>query len=152
MIPTLIKVATRSRFVHVVMIETGDGGIIEAMPGGVRRAHISRYAGLPAVCNLAEPMTSVQQSQILTAARGMLGTRYNDLAIADDGLESLGVFWGWLADLAGGDGEVDCSQAVAKMGAAAGLDWSCGRNNLSEVTPANLARRPWVMPIDIASA
>jgi hypothetical protein len=148
-IPTLIKVATRSRFVHVVMVETGDGGIIEAVPGGVRRAHISRYAGLPAVCNLAEPMTSVQQSQILAAARGMLGTGYNDLAIADDGLQSLGVFWGWLADLAGGDGEVDCSQAVAKMGAAAGFDWSCGRRNLSEVTPGDLAKRRLTQPITI---
>jgi hypothetical protein len=151
-VPTVIKIATHSRYAHVVIVETSNGGIIEAMPGGVRRAHISQYAGLPACSNLAEPMTTAQQAQILTTARSMIGTAYNDLAIVDDGLESLGLAWKWLANLANGDHEAICSQAVSMMGAAAGLDWSCGKHDLSEVTPANLARRPWTTPIDIDPA
>lgn len=150
--PDLIKVGTRSRYCHVVMVENSDGGIIEAMPGGVRRAHISRYAGLPACSNLAEAMTTMQQAQIIAAATAMIGTPYNDLALVDDGLESLGLPFKWLARLANGDHEVICSQAVALMGEAAGFDWSCGRRDLSEVTPADLARRPWTTQIDIEVA
>jgi hypothetical protein len=37
-------------------------------------------------------------------------------------------------------------------GAAAGLDWSCGKRDLCEVTPANLAKRPWTVSIDIETA
>jgi uncharacterized protein YycO len=151
-VPRVIEIATRSKFAHVVMVETRDGGIIEAMPGGVRRAHISQYAGLPACSNLAERMTATQQAQIITAAQGMIGVPYNDLAIADDALESLGVVWKWFANLANGDHEVICSQAVSMWGAAAGLDWSCGRRDLCEVTPANLAKRPWTVSIDIETA
>lgn len=148
-VPTLIKIGTRSKYAHVVIVETSDGGIIEAMPGGVRRAHISQYAGLPACSNLAERMTSTQQAQILTAAQSMLGVPYNDLAIVDDGLESLGLVFKWLANIANGDHEVICSQAAAMVGAAAGFDWSCGKRDLSEVTPANLAKREWTTPIDV---
>ena len=148
-VPRAIELLTLSKYAHAVMVETSDGDIIEAMPGGVRRAHISRYAGLPACSNLAEPMTSVQQAQILTAARGMLGVPYDDLAIADDALEALGIRWKWLATVANGNHELICSAAVAAMGAAAGYDWLCGRRVLSEVTPANLAKRPWTIPIDI---
>lgn len=151
-VPRVIEAATRSKFCHVVMVETSDGGIIEAMPGGVRRAHISQYAGLPACSNLAERMTSAQQGQIVAAAQGMLGTAYNDIGLVDDGLESLGLAWKWLANLSSADREVLCSQAVAMMGAAAGFDWSCGKRKLSEVTPANLARRPWTSSIDIEAA
>lgn len=151
-VPRAIQLFTWSRYCHVVMVETSDGGIIEAMPGGVRRAHISQYAGLPACSNLAERMTSVQQAQIVTAAQGMLGVPYNDLAIVDDGLESLGLVFKWLANLANGDHEVICSQAVAMMGQAAGFDWSCGKRDLSEVTPANLAKREWTTPTDIETA
>lgn len=151
-VPRAIEILTWSRFAHVVMVETRDGGIIEAMPGGVRRAHISQYAGLPACSNLAEHMTATQQAQILTAAQGMIGVPYNDLAIADDALEALGLPGKWLARVANGDHEVVCSQAVAMMGAAAGFDWSCGKRDLCEVTPANLAKRPWTVSIDIEAA
>lgn len=150
--PRAIQLFTWSRYCHVVMVETSDGDIIEAMPGGVRRAHISQYAGLPACSNLAERMTSVQQTQIVTAAQGMLGVPYNDLAIADDALEALGLHPKWLANLANGNHELICSAAVAKMGAAAGFDWLCGKRVLSEVTPANLAKREWTAPIDIEPA
>lgn len=151
-VPRAIQILTRSRYAHVVIVEDSDGGIIEAMPGGVRRAHISQYAGLPACSNLAEHMTTTQQAQILTAAQGMLGVPYDDLAIADDALECLGIRWRWLAAIANGNHELICSAAVAKMGLAAGFDWLCGRRVLSEVTPADLAKRPWTSPIDIEPA
>ena len=151
-VPRAIELFTWSRYCHVVMVETSDGGIIEAMPGGVRRAHISQYAGLPACSNLAERMTSTQQAQIVTAAQGMLGVPYDDLAIADDALEALGFRFKWLANLANGNHELICSGAVSKMGAAAGFDWLCGKRLYSEVTPANLAKRPWTVSIDIEPA
>lgn len=150
--PGLIELATRSKFAHTAMIETEDGGIIEAMPGGVRRAHISEYAGCAAAINAAEPMTPMKQTQLVAAAQAMIGTPYNDLAIVDDGLESLGAVWGWLANLANGDHEVICSQAVAMMGKAAGYDWSCGKRDLCEVTPALLGRRIWMVPLTIPAA
>lgn len=150
-IPGVIKLVTRSPYAHVVMLETSDGDCIEAMPGGVRRAHISQYAGCKAAINAGEPMSPTQQTAIVTAAQGMIGVAYNDLAIVDDGLESLGAFWGWLARAANGDHEVICSQAVAMMGAAGGMDWSCGKRDLSEVTPALLGRLRWMRPITIGA-
>lgn len=144
----IIEFGTHSRFSHVFMIETEAGDIIQAMPGGVVRAHIGDYAGRPMVIN-TDPMDDVQQQALITAMQKMVGVPYNDLAIVDDGLESLGLFWKWLADLANGDNEVICSQLVALVGKAAGYDWQCGKKLASEVTPADLSRRPGMVPLSI---
>lgn len=137
----IIQLGTLSRYSHVFMIETPDGGIIQAMPGGVVRANISDYAGRPMLAN-SDPMDADQQQDLLASMRGMLGTKYNDAGIVDDGLECLGIFWNWLGNIANSDGEVICSQMTVLVGAAAGYDWMCGKKRASEVTPAKLARRP----------
>lgn len=144
----IIEFGTHSRFSHVFGIETEDGGIIQAMPGGVVRAHITDYAGRPMVIN-TDPMDGAQQQALVGAMQKMVGIPYNDVGIVDDGLESLGLFWKWFADLANGDNEVICSQMLVLVGRAASYDWSCGKRLAVEVTPADLARRPGMQPLEV---
>lgn len=146
--PWLIKIGTLSRYDHVFVIVSPDGDIVEAEPGGARKAHISKYAGRRMIRS-NDTMDSTATNTIVKNALSMVGVPYNDLAILDDGLESLGLFWSWLANLADGDHEVICSQLVALCGQAAGLDWLCGRKHASEVTPANLARRTGMIALTV---
>lgn len=145
LIPWIIRRATHSQFDHAfVVIE--DGAIVEAEPGGVRLGHLSEYYGCRIAINSGEEMTVQQRIVVATTARAMVGKPYNDLAIVDDGLESLGWRWRWLVKRASGDGEVVCSQLVAIAGHAAGLDWRGGAATSAETTPAMLARRPGMQP------
>jgi uncharacterized protein YycO len=148
---TIIKAATHSLVDHCGIITSTDGALVEAMPGGVRRAHIVEYFGRGLYLSAPEG-TPQQRNQIAEIAEAQVGTPYNDLAIVDDGLESLGVFWGWLANLANGDHEVICSQLVAMCADKAGLDWMCGKKRASEVTPADLKRRPGMTRLDWRTA
>jgi hypothetical protein len=147
-VPRIIERITRSSFSHAAQIVSTGGDIIEAMPGGVRRAHISEYAGRRMLIN-SDPMSSGQQAALVAAAEAMVAVSYNDLAIVDDGLESLGVRWSWLARLANADHETICSQLVALIGVHAGYDWLCGKQYASEVRPADLARRPGMRPLTV---
>lgn len=140
--PWVIQKATRSWADHAFMLVDDHGTLVEAMPGGVRYGHLSQYEGCRAAFNLGERMTDAQRMQVVAAAEAMVGTPYNDIGIVDDGLAALGWHWRLLARLANGDHELDCSQAVALMGKAARLNWSCGRQVLCEVTPGDLQRRP----------
>ncbi len=139
----VIRLATHSPYNHAFMITSSLGDIIEATPEGVREGRISEYAGCQAVIN-TDAMDSQQQAHLVSVAHSFVGTRYNDLAIANDGLESLGVFWNWLARCSNEDHEVVCSQLVALIGQHAGYDWFHGKSYASEVTPADLANRPLV--------
>jgi hypothetical protein len=146
---TLIKLGTRSRYSHTFMITSMDGEIVQAMGGGVQKAHISDYAGRKMVISSGISMDKAQQDALVASALSMVGTPYNELGIVDDGLESLGIVIRWLADLANGDHEVICSQAAVLMGKAAGYDWMCGKRVASEVTPADLARLPIMHPFEV---
>lgn len=144
-IPWVIRMATRSAFDHAgIVLE--DGAIVEAEPGGVRLGHLSEYYRCRIAINSGEETTVQQRTAVVATARAMVGVPYDDLAIVDDGLESLGWHWQWLASHADGNGELICSQLVAKAGEAAGLDWRCGAATAAEVTPADLARRPGMQP------
>jgi uncharacterized protein YycO len=144
-VPWVIRRATRSPFDHAgVILE--DGAIVEAEPGGVRLGHLSEYYGCRIAINSGDEITVQQRAAVVAAARATIGIRYDDLAIADDGLETLGVHWQWLARRAAGNGELICSALVARAGRAAGLDWSCGQPDFEQVTPALLARRPGMQP------
>lgn len=149
LVPWIIRMGTHGQFDHAFVI-LEDGAIVEAEPGGVRLGHLSEYYGCRIAINSAEDMTVQQRSVVATTAKAMIGKAYNDLAIADDGLECLGWHWRWLLSRASGDGEVVCSQMVALAGQAAGLDWRGGAKTTTEVTPAMLARRqgmtPWTYP------
>lgn len=145
-VPWVIRRATHSWADHAGVVTDPDGGIVEAEPGGARRGHLSEYAGCRIAVNLGEVMTDVQRDRVAVAALGMVGVAYNDLDIADLGLEALGAHWRRLARWASDDGELICSQLVAKAGQAADVDWLCGRDNPVQVTPADLARRPTMQP------
>lgn len=148
--PWIVRRATHSAFDHAGIVTDPDGGIVEAEPGGVRRGHLSEYAGCRIALNSDEDMTVAQRAVVAEAALGMVGLQYNDLAIIDDGLNALRWHWRWLARHAATDGEVVCSQLVALAGSNAGLNWRCSQMSFAEVTPAMLARRPemrsWSVP------
>lgn len=141
-VPTVIKMATHSLVDHAGVITDTAGSIVEAMPGGVRISNISEYKGSYLLISSPEESTPEQRGIIVDSALHMVGVPYNDLAIVDDGLESLGVFWNWLASYASTDHELMCSEVVASCGAVAALNWMCGRKHVSEVTPGDLGRRP----------
>jgi hypothetical protein len=149
--PLAIKLGTHSRYDHAFMITSMDGEIVQAMPGGVEKAHISQYAGRPMKISSGISMNKDQQDKLVAAAYAMVGVPYNDLGIFDDGLEAIGVHWRWLADKASGDHELICSQAVAMMGEQAGYNWMCGRRTASEVTPADLSRERWMYPYEVTA-
>jgi hypothetical protein len=139
--PWVIRAGTRSWADHAFVTIDDRGTIIEAEPGGVRKGYLGEYHGDKLMINAHEPASKDQLAKVAAAASGMIGVKYNDLAIIDDGFESLGVYWRWLAKLAAGDHEVICSQVAAVCGHAGGFDWLCGRKTYAEVTPADLARR-----------
>lgn len=147
----LIKLGTHSLVDHcgIVVSETGD--VVEAMLGGVRRANLSEYHGRRLYLSSPEG-SGVQRAHVAAFAEEKVGTPYNLLAIANDGLESIGLFWAWLTNLVGHDHGVICSWLVAMCGQEAGFDWSCGKKNLSEVTPAMLNRRPGMARLDWSAA
>lgn len=145
LVPWIIRRTGRTWADHAFVIAE-DGAIIEAEPGGVRLGHLSEYYGDRIAINSTEEMTVEQRATVVATAKAMIGKPYNDLAIVDDGLESLGWCWRWLAKRAATDGEVVCSQLVAVAGQAAGLDWRGGAASTTETTPAMLARRPGMQP------
>lgn len=148
-VPWVIRRATHSAFDHAgIVLE--DGAIIEAEPGGVRIGHLSEYYKCRIAINSGEDMTVDQRTTVMATARAAVGKAYDDLAIAEDGLECIGWHWKWLLNRASSNGEVVCSQLVALCGQAAGLDWRGGAASTTETTPAMLARRdgmqPWTYP------
>ena len=145
LVPWVIRRAGHSWADHAGIV-LPDGAIVEAEPGGVRVGHLSEYYGCHIAINSDEGMTVEQRTAVVEAARAMVGKLYGDLQIVEDGLESLGWHWRWLLNRAASDGEVVCSQLVALCGQAAGLDRRGGADSTTNVTPANLARRPGMQP------
>jgi hypothetical protein len=146
----LIRTVTRSPVNHAVIV-TGPDEIIEATPSGVRRGTLSQYAGRYAVANTAEPMTQEQRIEVAAEAEKLLGDGYNWAADADIGLEDLGLRLRLLARFAGGGKLLMCSQTVVLCGKAAALDWLCGKPSPDQVAPGDLANRPGVEPVVLAS-
>lgn len=140
--PKIIEFGTHSRVSHAAVITGTDGAMVEAEPGGARLGNINEYKGRYILLSAAEESTPEQRQIVVDAALHMVGVPYNDLGIIDDGLESLGIVWKWLAKAASSDHKLICSQIVASCGAVAGLGWMCGKKYPSEVTPADLGRRP----------
>lgn len=145
----IIGACTRSRFDHVA-ISNGDGTVTEATPRGVHVSPLSSYAGHLAVANLAEPMTAAQRATVTATAKTWIGREYAFGDIGVIGLRLLGIKWSWLLGLSDTRDAVICSELAALSGKAAGLDWLCGEPDAAYVEPAQLARRPGVVPVTIA--
>jgi len=136
----LIRHGTHSWADHAFIVTDDIGGIVEAMPHGVRKGHLSEYDSCRQL--VVTEGTQAQRAQVAQAALGMVGTPYDDLDIIDIGLECVGIHFWLLQWWVSRQHSVICSQAVAKCGQAAGLDWSCGQTDLAQVTPAMLSHRP----------
>jgi len=146
----LIRKVTRSAVNHAFAV-TGPDEIVEARPEGTCKGTLSQYAGAYAVANTGEPVTQKQRDAVAAKALTLVGTPYNFPSILDIGLEDLGWHWRLLMRFARADRELICSQMVAVAGAAAGLDWSCGKPSPDQVTPGDLARRPGVRQVTISA-
>lgn len=147
----IIRMATHSAVNHAFLV-TGDGGIIEATPqGGVRRGTLSEYAGCLAVANTGEIMTGAERKAVVAKAESLLNAPYNFIDLAAIGLSDLGWHWKLLLRIARADKALICSQLVCEAGEAATppLPWLCGKTDASQVTPADLARRPGVEPVTL---
>lgn len=146
----LIRQSTHSAYNHVV-VAGPDGAIIEATPHGVRRTHLSRYARHLACANLAEAMTTTQGLEVWAAAEAMTGDPYDFPLLPLLGAADLGWHWNLAFRLLGAGPWRICSQLVAQAGQAAvpPLDWLCGKASADQVTPADLARRPGMVPVTI---
>jgi hypothetical protein len=127
----VIRRFTHSWADHAVIVVNDAGGIVEALPGGVRKGHLAEYAGRrQAACTEG---TQAQRAQVAVAALEMVGTAYDELDLVDIGLECVGIRWGWLEREVEKRHSLICSQAAARCGLAGGLDWSCGQVDLAEV-------------------
>ena len=146
----LIRRATRSPYNHVFLV-TGDGTIIEATPRGVHAGQLSAYAGHLAAANILEPMTSAESEAVAAMAETLIGDGYNFPDLLAIGLADIGWHWRLLLRIAKADRLLICSQLVAECGAAAipPMPWLCGRQDASQVTPADLASRAFVQPVTI---
>lgn len=143
----VICAATRSKFDHVA-VSIGDGNVVEATPRGVHVSPLSNYAGHLAAANLNEDMTAEQCAAVAATARSFVGKdEYAFGAVGITGLRLLGFKWAWLIRMADTRDAVDCSEMAALCGQAAGLDWMCGELEAAYVQPAELARRPGVVPV-----
>jgi uncharacterized protein YycO len=139
----LIRKATHSPYDHAFIV--GDNGqVVEAAARGVRVEWLSEYAGKPLAFNTGEIMTDQQRRTVVDTAVKAVNEPYSYLDLGALGLNALGWHWRWLFKLLGKEHVTICSQLCAVAGAAAGLDWMCGRANADEVTPADLASRPGV--------
>lgn len=138
-----IRRGTRSRYNHTFVTLDGKGTIIEAEPGGARIGHLGEYHADDVVFNFHEPGTREQRAKVAAFAKDLVGTPYNEIAITDDALNALGIHWRLLARIAAGDHELVCSQLAVAAGYAGGFEWGCGKL-MSEVTPGDLARRPYM--------
>ena len=136
----LIRLVTRSGYNHAAVV-VEDGQVVEAEPGGARLRPLSEYDGYQMLANTAEPTLAEERAKVVAYARAVVARPYNYDADFVDGLEHLGLRWRLLARFAAGRKAVMCSQLVADAGAAAGLNWRCGKATTAEVVPGDLAAR-----------
>jgi hypothetical protein len=143
----VIRRSTGSAYNHA-FIFLGDGSVIEASaPEGVRIRPLAEYTSQRMVANTIETMNSSERAAVVSKARELLAAHdtYNWDDLGAIGLQELGIHWRLLLGLLrGGKKALICSEFVALCGAAAGLNWRCGRDDPLYVTPADLARRPQV--------
>lgn len=135
-----------SVFCHAFVVTDADGGLVEAMPQGVRLGHLAEYAKCPIMFNTGEAMTSEQLTAVTRVARGYIGRKYGWDDIVRLALAKLGIHIPWLDRHVATEMDLICSTLVAEVGHTVGLDWTCGQKNLNDVTPGMLADRPGMRP------
>lgn len=135
----LIRVGTRSRYNHAFIVMDG-GQVVQADPKGASWGQLSDYQH-DAVVFSQDVLSPEQRAAIMNKAVVLLGTPYGWTDIVRLALRCAGVQWQWLTRAADNERAMICSQLVSACGAAAGVDWLCGREAAAAVTPGDLAAR-----------
>jgi hypothetical protein len=143
----LIRLFTRSQYDHVVIV-TGPATIVEAAVTGVREDALSRYAGCLAAADTGDRITDAQRAAIVASALSFTGDEYAWGTILVLALRLAGIRWRWLQRLAHDRDALICSQLAVLAGLAGGQDWG-GSQDPAMVTPAYLAARPQMAPVQI---
>ncbi|HZR50094.1 MAG TPA: hypothetical protein VFB06_11300 [Streptosporangiaceae bacterium] len=143
----IIRAFTRSWADHA-FVYAGDGQILESTPRrGVRQSPLSSYAGLKAAANLGDVLTGTERAAVVLAARSYVGDDYGWREIVLITLRRLGFRWSWL--VRPDKTELICSELVALAYGMAGLELLCGEPSAAYVTPADLADRDGMEPVQI---
>ncbi len=139
-----IRHFTRSRWDHAfVVLDAGEGVILEAWPSGSRIASLSEYEGLPLLWS-RDTVPGASPARLTALARERFtGIPYGFADIAYLGcVLALHEHPEWLRDLVLGEKRQICSQLVAAFGMACGTDaWCCGQPDPQLVTPGMLGQR-----------
>jgi ribonuclease HI len=104
---------------HVAILHHFTDGVpwaLEGRPGGVGWVDARRYLrDKRTVTNVEQPKTTEQRAALAEVSKGLIGTKYDWQAIADDALESLGLQRLWTEDwdAKGVPGQVVCSSFAA---------------------------------------
>lgn len=132
-----IRLFTRSQVNHAFIVLEDGHSIVEAQAVGAVVADLSKWDGHLIVYSRihANPLTA---AAVITAARGLLGRRYNFLDLVALALLLLGRRWDWLLERAQRSDRLICSQLVDRAFRDAGQAlFDDGRPD-GEVTPGDL--------------
>lgn len=131
-------VGSGSYYTHA-FIYVGNGEIIEAEPGGARRALLSHaLQGRKRAAYSDYDLTASQRSNIVRAAVSLIGTPYSFLdylAIAEARIVRTGALEEFVSDT----GHMICSQLVDETYRRAGIELFPGRLS-GDVAPGDLAK------------
>jgi len=103
----LIRVFTRSRYDHAVLILNDRGLAVEAVPSGARYCYVQ-----PEDIVVSPPLTSDQRLVVRAKGHALIGTRYNFLDVGLLGLAQLGVRAEWLRKRLARADRLFCSQLI----------------------------------------
>lgn len=125
-----------SEYTHAFVVLDG-GELIEAEPGGAKIRPLSVYDGREVFySNL--PLTDAQRTQIVAAARVLVGTPYSIADYVALALARLGLRWRWLERYVTSSGHMICSQLVDHAYCVAGVHLFDDGRLSQDVTPGDL--------------
>lgn len=139
---------------HVIIVShTDEMGVlwgIEGRPGGVGWVDLTPWlADRWTIGNTGQPKTGEQRGQIITIAKGLLGTPYDWVGIVKDAMLAMNIGAMWKLREWGDSppGQVVCSSAVAWVYQKVGLARPEPTHDERTTTPADWARfiqlHPW---------
>ncbi len=128
---------------HVVVVHHQDANGrwwgLEGRPGGVGQVDLARYLHNPyTVTNAGQPKTDAQRYGIAVGAEALLGTPYDWVGIAADGMDAIGAghLWAQNWNGLGPPAHVVCSSYAAWLNELHGLERPV-RRSARGTTPAD---------------
>jgi hypothetical protein len=139
-----IQAFTGSEWNHAI-VYVGNGLIIEAAPGGVRLAKLSKYDGCPILWSSVD-LTDEQRDTIRREAMMLRGIPYSYLDIAALGLSCAGIIPLVVFDRLDRPDRLICSQLVVVVYRKAGIILFTDKADC-RVTPGDLADLTMHLPV-----